>query len=1226
MNTSKTIQVLADITDEGLFERLATAILREANPIYHALIHPGVNVTGRTVKSPLDGICFVPDADPPHMVAVHHTTTALKDLEKKWLHDPSKVKPRKGSTPAAPAGDLIKTAELVAEERIRTPNLRATLVLTTNEEPGETLVRLAAAEGRDRGLEIDLWSRSRLGHFLDNEPTGQWLRRSFLGIEQELLSHELLRELSRKSLGIYHPPDEPTAWVPRLLDTTLTMTVRRDVTFLVAGSGLGKTVACYRMLASHVENGGFGIVLPHEVVASAVALEQAIQMALRQLHAPLTFVGRSPLSFCSTERPLLVVVEDINRLGQTHLLVEKLANWGRKSTKNGETTLPPWRLICPLRPEALASLGEQGRKQIEPLTIVAGGFTENEGRDAVIARARRAGRDLSPLVAEAISGALGNDPLLIALHNLDTTPEPHQVIGEFVERSLSRAAAASKDYPASAYRHALRTLAGEILATRQIEPNWSEINGWAGLNGEPVRLLSHLAHQGELIRFKGASDEHWLSFRHDRVRDWLLADAAAELDRRDLLTENVLEDPYFVEVFGAVLAWGQPRSSFLDRVAEKNPLALFHALRILGPSHSPRYEATLDAINAWLDNPVTHSRSNLHLRLEALAMLADTDSPIVPAIVCKFPDRTTNSQLARLRNGDISGGVELCTHVEPGIGAPWRDIQIEHAKHSYGNCLTTSLDNFIRRKDLDREAKVGALRLAGHIADSSLATAIDACWNADQERIEHLADYLWAFGECCAEAPERFLRPVCDAWAALSDQPEKEGWPSQRNNLAAHELRWAFHKWPPHSAIDYFIQCGSQDELKWPVTYMLHGMDHPKAVMFVVQELAAIQKRLEGTGSFSPFVVSAPDDWRRAQEDHGRPMSKESRDLLRGIWRDGANDKHLRVQALALWGATHGGDDIEVLRAADSSDELADKILMARLTREDQLAIPAMIEKVAAGNGWWWQYGRYVWSPELTEALDEFLAKREAQADQTWGNSSNDDWIVSELIMRLSESDAERLLLKHWAHIRFSPDFFQAAVFVATPRLIAITQTAIIECPEPARLMAHMGMHIGLWKKGSPSITRESQLRALAPYLHFLSPSDVGRLWEICNARGWFVMRRELLDDLLGATYWQHRWDCDRAKSELDKMVAENRLLFVDHWIDSFLKTDVSWREVLSTMVAWFDERRSLQALKVLASAIEHRGTREDLSAMKIYEDMSETEARQLIANTEFAVRRRSAQ
>ena len=271
MTEERTIEALAKITDEGLFERLATAILREANPIYEVLVHSGVNVSGMTIKSPLDGICFVQGANPPHMIACHHTITARKDLERKWLHDPDMVKRRKNSRSKAPAGDLIKTAEVAAQERKHNSNLRVTLVLTTNEEPGEDLVRSLNAAALDREIQIDLWPRSRLSHFLDNRPSGQWIRRTFLHIEQEILSIELFHELSKRSLESYSPPDDPTAWIPRALDDALAM-LRPDVTFMVAGSGLGKTVACYRRLQKHIESGGLGIFLPHETLISATTL------------------------------------------------------------------------------------------------------------------------------------------------------------------------------------------------------------------------------------------------------------------------------------------------------------------------------------------------------------------------------------------------------------------------------------------------------------------------------------------------------------------------------------------------------------------------------------------------------------------------------------------------------------------------------------------------------------------------------------------------------------------------------------------------------------------------------------------------------------------------------------------------------------------------------------------------------------------------------------------
>jgi hypothetical protein len=94
--------------------------------------------------------------------------------------------------------------------------------------------------------------------------------------------------------------------------------------------------------------------------------------------------------------------------------------------------------------------------------------------------------------------------------------------------------------------------------------------------------------------------------------------------------------------------------------------------------------------------------------------------------------------------------------------------------------------------------------------------------------------------------------------------------------------------------------------------------------------------------------------------------------------------------------------------------------------------------------------------------------------------------------------------------------------------------------------------------------------------------------------------------------------------SEFDKMSSERLLLMIDHKIDEIIKVDISWAEILETLNAWFGERRSFEALRVVAAAIKYRGTREDLAVLRIYEGMPETASLQLIADTKFAVSRRS--
>lgn len=1222
MSLRITEQALEDITDAGLFEKLATDVLREANPIYRALVHTGVNATGKPIKSPVDGICFVKGANPPHMVAVHHATTSYKDLEKKWLHNPSTVKPRKGSKPTVPAGDLIKTVEIVKQEREHTADLRVTLILTTNTEPNEKLVRNVEAAGRTYDIAIDIWSRSRLSHFLDYQPTGQWIRRKFLNIAQEQLSPELLHELSTKSLAIQKDKllDDPTTWIPRQLDNLLSNALNRNMTFLVAGSGLGKSVACFRQLVTHIESGGFGLVLTHETVASSLTLEQAVTLELQQLYPSLAITSPTPFSFCSLDKPLLLVVEDINRSGRAQALLEKLASWSRSSEENQRNS-SYWRILCPLWPEIFSALPTQIRKHIQSLAVITDGFTDCEGRDAVLARTHLDNQSISPLEAAEIAHKLGNDPLLIALHNQEKTPNASQIIEQFFDDCLNEIRKTNKDYFASSYRQTIRALGSEMLSRRKINPSINEVSTWERLQGQHLQLLSLLAEHGKFIRAIGSSENQRLVFRHDRVREWLLTDAAVHLENQNLLSKEIIAEPYFAEIMGMVLVGQNPNSSLLKRIASVNPLALFQTLRLIGETKHPNRDTILQVINNWLMEPTTNEPSNFHLRLEALAILSETDAAEVPEIASKLQTNSFNAAIAQFRNGDVLGGIYLCSVLDPGCHSSWRDSQIDHAKIKYGNLLIRVLAKILQGENLSSQVRIGALRLCGHLADPSLAISIEISWNTDDDRLNHLDAYLWAFAQCCADEPTRFLEPVCNAWASLPDQPEKEGHSSPRNSLAAYRLRWAFRKWPPHSAIDYFIQRGAQEDLRWPITYMLHGMDHPKAIKFVVNEFAAINKQTE-TDSIPIMILE--QDWQRAQES-GNPMSKESRNLLLSIWQDSANDIHLKSQAFNFWAATQDSEDLEILRRAKHSNTLADNVLRQRLIRGDTQAVPELIEKLEEDEkGLWWQYGRHIRASELLEAVDQALNRRRNLSKNIWFEYLDLDWIIYRLILRMKPDDAERILLEHWDHLRFNSEYVQTAMYIGTSRLMELVDDSINECPQPDKLLEYLSYCFGVKFSENPGVRSEAQLRALAPYIHLLSSMCIGHFWEECNDRGWFTLRRELFDDLLQSPHLQFKWEPSKAGASLDEMLEDEQFFRLEHWIDNFLKIDVSWSEILSTILIWAEEKRSLQSLKVLAYAIKYRGSRKDLSVLEVCEGISKPAFTQLIADTEFAVKRRN--
>ncbi len=1218
-----TVRALSEITDTGLFEYLAAAVLRGARPeLYSNLTQPGANAEGKSVKSPLDALSFVHESNPPHMVTAHHTTQG--DLRKKWLHNPATVTPRKATKSAAPAGDLLKTAAIVNEERTKTPGLRVTLALTTNGEPAEDLTREAERAAQSYGMVLDIWSRSRIANYLDNDPNGQWLRRKYLGIEQERLSRDLLRDLSRKSLDAHEPKVRKVELVSRGAVQAVIESLAKPVSFLVGESGFGKSVACHQHLAQHIEHGGCGLVLPHEILASSITLDQAIDSALRQLHPYLVEgSGAQARSLCSVDSPLLIVVEDVSRSGQSAHLIERLAKWaaGHRKDKVPESS---WRLICPVWPGLFGALSDETRRHVEPLAARLGPFSPENAREAILQRAALEGVRVSALDADMLAERLGYDPLLIGLCDLRSDTIADGVIARFIAGCTERLATGDGTRAACEYASALRLLAGAMLERRRVDPAWSELLTW--LNSAPDQIVSlrELVKHGEVIRVIGSGREARLVFRHDRVYKWLLTEAAIHALREQYLDESILSEPFFADVIGAAIADTSIAPSTAERVRLANPLALFHALHSFREPAAPVHNAILAAINAWLSDEASHTRTHQSLRYAALHVLSDTQSTEVIPLLARFRDRSWTGPLAGLRNGDLKSGIRLCYSLEPGAAAGWRDRTIKHARARFGAAFVKELDELLRRPELTEVETVGGLRLAGHLAEASLADAIGICWACDAERGSHLPAYLWAAAQCGGEQTEQLLAPVCDAWASLPGQGENENRPSPRDDVAAHDVAWAFWRTLPAPALTYFIQRAAQDDLRWQITYMLHGVDHPHAVAFLANELAERARAIEGTNGYFHFSSSVRDHWQLWQKKSNKPMSPESRALLRGLWTNRANDKHLRKQSFKLWSATIYPNDLVLLQSLDSSDLLADDVLRARLDRNDKTAISDFIARIRADDkGIWWQYARNIWSDSLTSALDEELSQRGDTVERTWDAHRDGDWIVSELIMRLPPGIAERLLVTHWEHLRFSPRFVQAALYVASPHLRELVWATICECPSAAKMFEHIDSHFGIKTLGHPGVTRLEQVESLIPYLDHIDEFVIYHFWELCNERRWMKLRREYLDARLGK--WRTNAGLDDATllAELDKELTYERVPHLDFWVEKHLDSGRRMESIFGILRKWLRSNRTTKGLEVAASVVTHAGTRADVDLLNEGNDHSEL-ADGIVADARFAVCRRT--
>jgi hypothetical protein len=1225
---NETVRALSEITDPGLFEHLAAAVLRSARPeLYRNLTQPGINADGKPVKSPVDTISFVPGSNPPHMIAGHHTTCEREDLRKKWLHDPSTVVPRRGSKPTAPAGDVIKTAAIANDERVNTPDLRVTLALTTNQEPPEETTREAESTARKIGIELDIWSRSRIADHLDHHPDGQWLRRKYLGIEQERLSIELLRELSKRSIEENQLPAPEEARIERDIVGKLRSELPAPVGFLVGESGYGKSIAAYQLLQTHVQHGGCGLVLSHEILASSTTLDQAIDTVLRRLHSALEpSTGAKARSLGSSGMPLLIVVEDVSRSQQCAALIERLAKWATIDKADKEGRKPSWQVVCPIWPQLISALGDEARKRVGALGLQLGPYNQKEARDAVQRRASLEGRSLLPLEADEIAQALGCDPLLIALHELKETPSAAQVIAKFISQSTERLSVHGGTHTAYEYESTLRALAYEMLERRSVSPLWRDVLEWFRGSPDQLAILRELTKHGEVIRIVGSGEQSSIAFRHDRVKKSLLISAAADAVANGKMADHAFSDPFFADVVGAVLAHKTATISAVARAKSSNPLSLFFALQVFGEPRNEVDRAIIDAIHQWLADANSHTRAFQTLRHWALHVLAQTQSSHVVDIVKGFKDRSWDASLAKLRNGELSGGVNLCYRIEPRSNAPWRDTCIDHAKARYGESLTNDLRVLLCREDLSEGKLMGALRLAGHFRDSSLADAIQHCWQSDKDRMSRVDDYLWAFAQCAGERTEELLTPPCDAWATLPAKAEKESSISPRYAVG-DSLSWAFWRSLPKASLDYFIRRAGKDEtLRSNILFMLRGVDDPDAVEFIAREISRWLKEAEGTDRFWPFVRDTSEHWHRQQREGGRTMSATSRQRLRTLWENETGEKHLRIHSLRMWAATVQPDDLDLLVKIDLESVIGDGALRARLQRGDQSAIPRLIEKIreSEGGAYWWQVGREIWSDVLTNELDGEFSRRGATATQEWDRHGDGDWITAELLTRLDTSTAERLLLKHWDHLRSSSEFIQSALYVATPRLRKLVQQAMSQCPDRAKMLQHVQHHFGIRMTGHPGVTRVEQVEALLPYLDDLDDMAIHDLWELCSNRGWMALRKAHLDARL-TERWRVRSGLDDKlmMQDLDKEMSYDRTPWMDRWVDDHLGSGLSMQDILRVARKWLQEKKTAKAMEVVSSIVTHAGRRADAEILLDGSNGSAF-ADEIVVDTRFAIFRRT--
>ena len=1189
------------MTDRGKFESLAMSILRSADSDCSAVIHTGINAQGETIPSPVDGFCLVPGIKPDRFLFLQFTTIDRKGLKTKWLKDDD--------------GDLIKAYNLAQEIREKNSEADFTIILATNQRIDMTdkLLFETYEKARDLKLNCRIWDQSLLADFLDNRPEGHWLRRSYLGVEAELLSESLLGYICKESLARYEKENQlfdPEVWLPRTIDCFIHAGIfdnRYTFQVLVGDSGFGKSVAAYTALKNHIESGGYGLWVPADFIHNCTSIENVVDRTLRDLYPHLLKGSEKYMpQFIREGSKFILVIDDINRIDEPKKIIDKLLNWSRPlqsdAVNDTRDSSSSYFVICPLWTQ-IWDRNQRTNSWIHSVSV--GPMTPEETLVAIRLATSAAGLFLTSAENRVLATKLGNDPVLIGLFyqliingpnsiSLDDLDEiADSVVERFIDQCINEVAS-DKGYLSNEYIKALSDVCTHMLIERRFNPSWEEIKFWFEKDHETLDVMRELIRHKKLIKLNDR--ENRLVFRHDRIRETLLVKMMISMLKDPLLNSEILQEPYYAEIIGKAIILSPQNETSILSFAENLPIVLFEALKNFGNPTTDYHRKIIDVIKEWVEKNLVNGVVLDSVFNSICWSLMDTDSVAVLEITAKFPHHWP-ILLSRLRNGCARSGVEYCNRISISTRDDLRDQIIEHAKKRHKKQILDELRVLLTSvSSTDKELK-GSLALAGFLEFIELEKEIADCWNLLNDKKCVLSDAIWAGSRCYTDRPDKLLGPMMNYLASLSDKEKSNFEPSPRIQVS-EELAFAVSRGISNEAITYFISLhNSCDSLRWPIAIILERIDTPKAIEYIVQ-FAAKEK-----GTF--FAMYLSDTWNPTRPA-GRRLSQPSMEMLKRQWSSPETDDQVKYQAFKIWSNNAQQEQLDALREISSESSLYRMAIRRRAQLRDMTVVKQLasllLNDIHMSN-----VAHNVWCSEIMAVTEHYMEALENKIpDETSNYSDNTTHYLSRLLTTIPSRDAETMLQKYWKYLKCIPSFIQAALYVGTEKTLRLADASIRECPGNVPIFKQLDWLFGFFEEGRQQYLTTQHLERLAPYLDILDDDVLWHIAELCQRIGIPEWNKEYISNKL-TEKWRTRFyptDEDLLR-ELDRFSADSclnsdRLLWhFTHWVEGFDKRHDHRAKMI--IERWLEINCNFRSLQVVAAFLKVKGARQDLYLLDRY-------------------------
>jgi hypothetical protein len=1225
-----TAEALDGMTDESAFELLSVRSLRELEPDCHSLVHVGMNSQGKTIRSPIDGFCLVPNSTPPRYVMVAATTTSSKSLKSKWLTEGKTTKPKSARQSKGPKkskilksepGDVPKAILESSQVRADLPSATFVLYLATNRSITKDLMLEAEAAGKADGWEVRFLEQSRLRDFLDTTSIGHWLRQKHLGIDSDLISISLLQDLSEKNISQYandiilfeHQFLVETESERRAHEELINPNFRLHL--LIGDSGVGKSTAALMLLKKHCALGKPGLWISAEMLDRASSLNTALEIALKsQMPSLRSGTGQDVFPQLRDDEPLLLVFDDINRSSSPINLLRKVVGWLRPLTekKDGRDLLRNIRVICPLWQAHWASLQSslESVGWIRSVTVKA--FTRVESiKSLQSALPARSEHDL-----RQFASALHDDPILIGLFNSYFSTRQQEaslaacsdVIGTFMRERLSEIASTLNE-PAILIESTLKKLATSLVVNRELRPLWNTVEAWFKDDRDGLQRLKQLAVQGHLARIVDRSGSLIWEFRHDRLMGHYVVDAIVELLKGTDAKRQGVFDPYFVPYLGQAVSALRPTDALLGEITRERPASLVASLRYMRINHSEAPPAVVDAARGWL---IDSSRMAAEWQ-DSVRLLEEVATPFTIALTT--PRKSERAFWhARFRNGDVlSGALILCREFFPRTHFVWLETMIADAISTSRTQFVASLRSLLTSESISPDMKEGGLLLAGYLGEPSLVREIVALWEnstvTGKARRDLLLCSLWAVLRSANGDLDSSVGILMREVNSLDDSTSENHHISERGGVL-EELSHAGRHGYPSSVLQYLAKVATDEDLRWTVMQILDHVDHPIAVASMVRALGFLEHRAHESGGFNPYTSFWRENW---DGTRGRStLSQESLATVRRLWEDRTETSWVRSYAFSLWSRLV--PDLSALRTAQPDDPYFLTAVWHRVEMGDLTATDAYL-KILEQKPFWIGELAHIWNPSLRPLLDGRLKQLKSSEMSV---DSNEDYALSGVLRDIPTSDAEDILAQHWDYLKRRHHFVQVALYVATERTRALAAEALQEWTGNEDPFEHVDRTFGFFTYGLSDRLTLRHLQSLLPYVDRLSARVLEHMVEFCGRSGnrefaitnLIPRARQLLSDgsLLdendvrilshSLTEW-FPTDEDHFRVLDDAAKDDRRTGYaLEHWIEGFGRREEKVPDLPEFLSLWW-KRGGQGHLRVASTLIRYWGARKDLSYLE---------------------------